>query len=106
MIRIARVLFLLAGLVAAGPNRAAVQAPPLTGAEAGCRLDVTRMPLSDLCWVMTKRSGIRHDVADTETGDLLVSAVGEVSIQQLREALGGALGVVWKQVGAGGALRY
>jgi len=63
--------------------------------KAMLRLRLTQLPLGDLCWVIEKRSGIPHRVADTAAGDLLVAVNGEMSVEQLQRALTATLGLVW-----------
>src|SRR5437867_4184622 len=60
-------------------------------------LDLMRVPLSDLCGVMERRTGVAHRAADTATGDLLADVVGTLTVAQLQQALAGVLGVGWKR---------
>jgi hypothetical protein len=72
-------------------------------------LDLMRVPLSDLCEVMERRTGVAHRAADPATGDLLAHVVGTLTVAQLQQALAEVLGVGWKQSGptarTGGAVR-
>jgi hypothetical protein len=85
---------------------------PAGGAEAASRLDtrfqldLVRAPLTDLCWVMKKRSGVPHEVADAATGNLRASVVGKLSVAELQQALGDVLGVTWQRIETRGAMRF
>jgi hypothetical protein len=101
MKQIAHVAVILGSLFAAWSVRAADAPNVIPRLETPINLDLTRVPLSDLCWVMERRTGVAHRVADAATGDLLASAIGEFTLAQLRQAMADVLGVEWKQIGSG-----
>jgi hypothetical protein len=69
-------------------------------------LDLMRVPLSDLCEVMERRSGVAHRAADAATGDLRANVVGTLTVAQFQQALAAVLGVGWKRQGDGEAAAY
>jgi hypothetical protein len=69
-------------------------------------VDLMRVPLSDLCWVIERRTGVAHRTADAATGDLLADVVGTLTVAQLQQALADVLGVGWKQSGEGATAAY
>src|SRR5437867_4156540 len=78
------------GAAAAAPEAPKSEDPPL---NRSVTLDLTRVPLSDLCGVMERRSGVTHRAADPATGDLLADVVGTLTVAQLHQALAAVLGV-------------
>lgn len=70
------------------------------------RLDLMRVPLSDLCAVMERRSGVAHRAGDPATGDLLANVVGTLTVAQLHQALADVLGVGWRRSEQGNAAGY
>ena len=69
-------------------------------------LNLTHVTVGDLCWVIEKRTGAVVNPADTETGDLLVHAVGEMTARDLLEALREALLLEWEHDGRASSPRY
>jgi hypothetical protein len=65
-----------------------------------------QVPLGDLCWVTQQQTGVPHRVADTAAGDLLVSVVGELSLEELHRSLALCLGLVWTRVDRDGKPEY
>src|SRR5437763_1575021 len=104
------VLLLFAWTTAVGPNAASAAAEAPKAADPrlnrSVTLDLMRVPLSDLCEVMTRRSGVAHRAADPATGDLRADVVGTLTVAQLQQALAAVLGVIWKRQGDGEAAAY
>jgi hypothetical protein len=103
-------LFLSACTAAVWPSAAtaAAEAPKAEDPRLNrsITLDLKRVPLSDLCEVLERRSGVAHRVADPATGDLLADVVGTLTVAQLHQALAAVLGVGWKRSGKEAAAGY
>jgi hypothetical protein len=109
MKRIVRMVGLLCLVFAAGGVPAvAGPEPPTHDARLNTTvsLELFRVPLSDLCWVMEKRSGIPHRTDDPATGDLLACVVGTLTVGQLQQSLADVLGIAWKRIGSGEESHY
>jgi hypothetical protein len=111
MVRSGLVVFLLWTWTAVVCQSAAPAAPEPPKAEdprlnQTLALDLVRVPLSDLCQVIERRSGVPHRAADAATGDLMAHVVGTLTVAQLQQALAAVLGVGWKQQGEGEAAAY
>jgi hypothetical protein len=80
--------------------------PPDERLAAKLRLDVVDMPLTDLCWIVEKRTGIAHSAGQPQAGDLRASVVGEMTVGQFQRAIAEALGLEWTRSEQGGQSRY
>src|SRR5207244_753658 len=74
-------IFLLWGWIAAvSPGAASAAGEDPRAADSrlnqSVTLDLMHVPLSDLCAVMERRSGVPHRAVDQPTGDLLADVVG------------------------------
>src|SRR5439155_9053485 len=70
------------------------------------RLDLAEVPLSDLCAVLQRRTGVVLRPADERTGNLPVSAIGSLTVEQVQKCTADVLGVAWKRVGTGEPAEY
>jgi hypothetical protein len=97
-------LISLASLVCAGPPSTAAEEDRRLNREV--TLDLQGVTLSDLCWVISRQTGILHEVANQATGDLTASVAGTMTLGELHQALAEVLAVSWKRIGEPQDRRY
>ena len=69
-------------------------------------LELEKASVADLCRVLTKRTGITHRPGDVPSGDLLLTAFGDLTAAQLHAGLGEVLGLRWRKVEEKDTLAY
>lgn len=77
---------------------------PLSPARAAeLKLDVVRLSVSEVCTLLSQRTGMSHRPKDAAAGDLQAYLSGEFTDEELKAGLAEALGLEWRQVTAGGS---